>query len=547
MRRWGRAAAACGTATAAMAAAMAMAGIGWAAQAPAAGGAAPVVEGRGAPAPPRAGRPVQVVSTAAQHRSVTVTVYSNGLALVQERRRVTLPAGAVRLEYEDVPAALLADSVRLRILPAGAAELEQQAFHPATLTPAALLKAYQGKTVTLIETRRVAGRMQQVRVPERLVADNGGQIWEVNGHYVVHGPGDLPAFEAPRLPPGLFARPTLAWRLHSRRRGAVTLATRYLTRGLDWHAAYALTLAAGGASGELSAVLAVENRSGVAYPDARLRLVAGQVNSAPPPRRRFFGGIVAGALAAPAAAPPSVSAQRAYAYHLFTLRRPVSLAPNGETQAPWLHAVRVPVHQRYLIQSGAAYLSPMHTAGAVEREAVAVELRIADTAAAGLGRALPEGVVRVYGPVGRNAGESAGKSADGHANAYAGGSAGGTSGGRAVPGGDVFLGADTLPNTAVGGTVRLRLGQAFDLRARRTLAAFRVIAPRQYRATYRIRVRNGGPRAVRVRDDETLRGDWTILHASRKFTRPNATTARFELRVPAGGAATVTYTVEEKY
>ncbi len=526
MRLWGCAATARGTAVAAMAVAMAITGAGWAAQAPTARHPVPVVAGRslrrgGAP------RPRQVVSTAAQRKSVTVTVYNNGLALVRERRRVTLPAGAVVLRYQDVPAALLADSVRLRVRPAGAAQLEQQAFHPATLTPAALLKAYQGKTVTLIQTRRVAGGMQQVRVPERLVADNGGQIWEVNGHYVVHGPGDLPAFEAPRLPPDLFAQPTLVWRLHSRRRGAVTLAARYLTRELDWHAAYALTLAAGGASGELSADMAVENRSGVAYRDARLRLVAGQVNSAAPPPRRFLGGIVAGSLAAPAAAPSLVSAQRAYAYHLFTLRRPVSLAPQGETQAPWLRAARVPVHQRYVVQGGAAYFGPMQTAGAVEREPVAVELRLANTAAAGLGRALPGGVVRVYGPVSE--------------------SAGGKALGPAEPGGDVFLGADALPDTAAGGTLRLRLGQAFDLRARRTLAAFHMIAPRQYRATYRIRVRNGGPRAERVRDDETLRGDWTILHASQPFTRPNAQTARFELRVPAGGAATVTYTVEEKY
>ena len=363
MRRWGCAATVRGTAVAVMAAAMAITGAGWAAPAPTARDGGRVVDGRGTAsrsrpsrgslgAPPRAGQAAQVVSTAAQRRSVTVTVYSNGLALVQERRRVTLPAGAVVLRYRDVPAALLADSVRLRVRPSGVAQLEQQAFHPATLTPAALLKAYQGKTVTLIQTRRVGGRMRRVKVQEKLIADSGGQIWEVNGHYVVHGPGDLPAFEAPRLPADLFAQPTLVWRLHSRRHDAVTIVTRYLTSGLDWHAAYALTLAAGGASGELSAALAVENRSGVAYPDARLRLVAGQVNSAPP--LVFPIGVMA-MQAAAAAAPPAVSAQRAYAYHLFAVRRPVSLAPQGQTQAPWLREVRVPVQRRYVVHGGAAF------------------------------------------------------------------------------------------------------------------------------------------------------------------------------------------------
>ncbi|MGH9533951.1 MAG: DUF4139 domain-containing protein [Terriglobales bacterium] len=458
-----------------------------------------------------------VVSTAGQRTALEVTVYSGGLALVQEQRRVTLLAGPAELRWEGVPANLVADSVQMRALPPAGARIEQQQFEKALLNPGILLKVLQGQTVTLIETQDGGNSSREVKVPAKLVADNGGQIWEIHGRFVVRGPGyRLPSFEVDRLPPGLFAQPTLVWRLVSRRAGAAIFAVRYLTTGIDWHADYALTLAPGGARGTLSAWMTVLDNSTESYPHAQLRLVAGQLNQAEPPPPPPAPAMSFGNTEALMMAPRSgVSARRAYAYHLFTVRQPVSLAKSVETRVPWLAAQAMPVETRYVVSGGAEYLSPMATAGNREPEPVAVQLRFANTAAAGPGRALPAGPVRVYGPVGK--------------------------------GGAVFLGADTLPDTANGGTVHVRLGRAFDLTARRTLTQFRVVQKQDFQATYRVTVRNGGPRAVRVRDDEALRGDWAILRSSQPYTKPTASTARFELRAPAGGATTLTYTVEEKY
>ncbi|MGH9488919.1 MAG: DUF4139 domain-containing protein, partial [Terriglobales bacterium] len=460
----------------------------------------------------------------------------SGLALVRERRRVVLPAGDVLLRYEDVPVSIQPDSVRLQILSApGAVRIGERSFQSATLSPRGLLHAYIGKQLLLTEDRRVDGHEQQVQVPATLVSDSDGYVWRIHGHLVVlPAAGAEPAFEVQRLPAGLYTRPTVVWRLHTRRAGPEVIETEYLARKLSWRAEYVLKLAAAGHRGSLSAAITVVNDSGQAFPGAQLRLVAGQVHGVqPPPGPLPQQFAVAAARPLSVAAPPSVTARRIFAYHLYTVRRPVTLAAPGDDAIPWLPAVNIPVRKTYVVYGAATYLSPMQRAGQGNEEPVAVELAFANTAADGLGRALPAGAVRIYEPVAEPAGQPVAEPAGQPAGA--------------ANGGPVFLGAANLPDTPAGDSVRLQVGQAFDLRARRIETSFRMVKPQVYEASYRITLRNSTRRPVRIQDDEQFRGSWTILRASQRFTQPSASTARFPVAVPAHAMASFTYTVQETY
>lgn len=476
--------------------------------------------------PPKSATPV-VVSTAAGRTGLRLTVYSSGLALVRERRRVVLPAGDVILRYEDIPASIQPDSVRLQILSApSAVRIGEQSFHPPTLFPWALLHAYVGKQVLLIRHVPTAHGTRRVTVPATLVSDTGGYIWRIHGHLSVPTPSSWsPPYEVPALPADLYAGPTLVWRLDGGRGGPATLEVQYLAQKLSWHADYALTLAAGGKSAELSAGMTVINDTGQAFRDARLRLVAGQVATVrqPPAPQPELALPISGAVrAAPVAAPaPPVAAQPVFAYHLYTIRPPVTLAAPGNDAISWLRPTEIAVRKAYIVRGSADYLGPMQFSGRTGQEPVEVRLAFANTAADGLGRALPAGTVRIYAPVG---------AANGPA-----------------PGGPIFLGAVRIAGTPVGATVRLAAGRAFDLRARRVETSFRTVKPQVHEATYRITLRNSTPRPVQVQDDEQFRGDWTIPRASQSFTRPNAATARFLVAVPAHATASFTYTVQETY
>lgn len=472
--------------------------------------AAALLTGAGAAqAPPAA---AVAVSTPAQRTGLNLVIYSGGFALVRERRKIALPAGTVQLRYEGVAETVEPDSARLsagspgRLLPVTAQE-----FHPADLTPRSLLHAYTGKSVVLLRYRYSNGHRRRVEIPATLVSDNGGYLWRVHGH-IEAGYG-LPDFQVPSLPPDLYAQPALVCQLRNRRAGPVAIEARYLAQKIYWSANYALTLDASGRQGQLAGWIEMQNQSGAGFPDARVELVAGPVHAAapPPPRPRpLLARMTAAASAAPAPA-PQVTAQKLYAYHLYTIHQPVSLAPGGKEQVRWLAVAKIPVGKIYVVHGPAVGGFP----SGAQAEPVNVELTIENRRADGLGRALPGGVVRVYGP---------------------------------APGGEeVFLGAGPIPNTVAGGTIQLQPGGSFDISARRVETQWRLISQRESEATYRVTVTNatGGP--VRVRDDEALRGSWTITKSSQKFTQPDAATASFELAVPAHGSASFTYTADETY
>lgn len=474
-----------------------------------------------AQAPPPAPAAPVVVSTPAQRTGLDLVIYSGGFALIRERRKVSLPAGPVALRYEGVPATLEADSARLRAMGASAAlQIEQQRFHPEDLTPRSLLEAYTGKTVTLTRYRYVHGHSERLEIPATLVSAHGGYIWRMNGHITVENGGGnfVPEFQVPRLPAALFAQPTLVWRLRSAKAGPAVIAVGYLAQKIYWSANYALTLNAQGNRGELAGWMTMQNLSGEAYPDARVQLVAGQVHAAAPQSRPVPQPLYARQsetimVAAPASAAPAVTVRKVYAYHLYTIGQPVSLAPGGEEQVRWLAAAKIPVRKMYVVHGEAEYLGDFPSG--VQTEPVDVALTIENRRADGLGRALPGGVVRVYGP---------------------------------APGGrEVFLGAARIPDTAAGGTIHLQPGGSFDISARRVQTQLRRIKQGESQATYQVTVANATGSPVRVRDDEALRGSWTITKSSQTFTQPNASTARFEFSVPAHGSASFTYTVDEAY
>lgn len=185
-----------------------------------------------------------LVAERGAQREVTLTVYQSDLGLVRDTREVGLGAGVVSV-------------------------LEQR-YAAGLLTPETLLARFIGREVEL----RMHGRL----VRARLLGTTGGPVYELDGKVYVN-PDATPVL--PFLPEDLVARPTLAWRLRSREAGRRWLEAAYLTSGLSWQAVYTLVLDRDATRDDLTGWASVTNRSGVAYRDATLALVAGDVNRAP--------------------------------------------------------------------------------------------------------------------------------------------------------------------------------------------------------------------------------------------------------------------------
>ena len=268
---------------------------------------------------------------------------------------------------------------------------------------------------------------------------------------------------------------------------------------------------------DLNGWVTLTNRSGTAYPNAKLQLVAGDVNRVRDELRRAKATGAVMALAEKAASP--MAQESLFEYHLYTLGRATMLADNQTKQVALLGATGVPVKKELLLNgSDYYYRSSIGDIGQKLKAAVYVEF--ANRESTRLGQPLPKGVVRVY-------------KRDSAGNAQ-------------------FVGEDRIDHTPKNDTVRLHLGDAFDVTADKKQTDFRRREPSNKasyvaESAYEIVLRNAKSEAVSVTVREPVPGDWTMLEASQAHTKVAAGTAEWRVNVPAGGTTTLKYRVLVRY
>ena len=444
----------------------------------------------------------EIVSGTAEREATAVTVYNDDLALVKERRRVTLLAGQARLALRDVAAQLRPETALLRGLDRPLVLLEQN-FDFDLLTPEKLLEKYVGREVAVIRSHPTTG--EERREKATVLATNGGPVLRFADRIETGAPGRI-VFD--RVPANLRDRPTLSVLL-SGRAGAQPVELSYLTGGLSWQADYVANLSGDGRSLDLNGWVTLTNRSGAGYEEATLQLVAGTVNRVRAPQPRM--------LARPATAPKAMAMEAAQEalmdYHLYSFERPTTIADNQTKQLALLSAGNVPVRREYLL-AGADYYYQGRYGEIGRRLKPAVFLEF-ENRGGQLGRPLPAGVVRVYAKDSRGAAQ--------------------------------FVGEDRIEHTAKNEKLKLRLGEAFDVTADRKQTAYRKIADNVVETAYRIELRNAKDEAVVVKVQEPMPGDWEIVQESLKGTRESARIVAWDVTVPAGGAAVLEYTARVRW
>ncbi len=449
------------------------------------------------------GAPARIRCDAGARRSVSLTAYNHDLGLVRDVRRVALPGGEAELWFEDVAARIDPTSVAVRAL-RGSLRVIEQNFRYDLISPARLLEKYVGRDLELV--RYPHGREQApVHVPARLLATNEGYVYDIGGEIVIDPVGEV---HLPKLPDGLIARPSLVWTLDGG--GAVTLEASYLTRGVSWHADYVAVLEGDSDRFDLSGWVTLENHSGASYENATLKLVAGDVHRAEPPRREMME-----ALAARPGRSPEVREEALFEYHLYTVGRPTTVHDNETKQIALLGASGVQAHRRYVYEPRMrVFRRAMGDAETTTK--VGVTLEFINSRRNHLGLPLPAGIVRVYQ--------------------------------RDRDGALQLVGEDRIDHTPRDETVRMRMGDAFDVVAERTQTDFDVVTSgRVFRSSYRVVIRNHKDEAVTVEVVERPGGDWRIERASRRWTKEAHRRVRFDVPVEANGESVLTYTITVRY
>ncbi len=449
----------------------------------------------------------------ADQQSVAVTIYNQDLALVKDTRRLALEAGLNRIALREVSGRMRAETALLRSLShPGALSLIEQNFDFDLLTPAKLLEKYVGRSVRIVRTHPTTGA-ESFELATVLAASSG-VVLKIGDRIETGLPGRI-VYDG--VPANLRDRPTLVSELHSARAGAQTVELSYLSGGLSWKADYVAELNTADNALDLSGWVTLTNASGTSYPNARLQLVAGDVNRVRDELRMAARGA---ALQSRAEAPaPAMRQESLFEYHLYTLGRPTTIGNNQTKQVALLTASGVPVTKELVLQ-GSDYYYRSSAGGIGQKLKVAVFVQLDNREASGLGMPMPKGVVRVY-------------KKDGAGNAQ-------------------FVGEDGIDHTPKNEKVRLKLGDAFDVTADKKQTDFRRREPTNqasyvFESAYEIVLRNAKKEAATVVVREPVPGDWTMLEQSHRHAKVASGTAEWRVPVPAEGSTTLRYRVLVRY
>jgi len=453
----------------------------------------------------------EIISAASDQQNVAVTIYNDNLALVKDARQVTLARGLNQLAWREVSAQMRPETALLRNLsnPDGF-RLQEQNFDFDLLTPEKLLEKYVGREVIVIRSHPTTGA--ETRETATVLSTNNGVVLKFGDRIETGVPGRL-AF--PGVPDTLRDTPTLVISLVNPTAGPQNLELSYLTGGLSWRADYVAELNGSDDRIDLNGWVTLTNQSGAAYPNAKLQLVAGDLNRVrdpqPAPRAMM-------AMAAKVEDAAEMQQESLFEYHLYTLQRPTTLRENQTKQVALMSASQVPVQKEYLLAGANYYYSGQYgELGQKLKVGVFVEF---DNKGEGLGIPLPRGVIRMY-------------KKDSQGNAQ-------------------FVGEDRIDHTPKNETVRLKLGDAFDVTADRKQTDFQKLAGTGrynyvFESAYEIVLKNAKQEPVTVTVREPMPGDWTMVSASQPHTKAASGTAEWQVNVPAEGKTTLTYRVRVRY
>lgn len=443
-----------------------------------------------------------------------------GYAMVRQDRTLRLEQGRSTLKFTDVAALLDPTTVTFTSLTDPRTRVLEQSYQFDLVSTDKLLLKFVDRPIIV---ERTAGDATETISGTLLSSVDGLVLRDKDGG--IHALRNYSAVRFPQLPGGLDTRPTLVWDIQAPKGGDQRMRVTYQTGGMTWWADYNLVFNEGkdANSGllDLSAWVSIINQSGATYPDAKLKLIAGDVNRVQRDARVVRKQVMELAVAADAA-PPGFEQKSFFEFHLYTLGRPTTLPNNSTKQIELFEkASKIPARRQLvyygLPMSPYAMGSPQtdRNFGVQSNPKVDVYLEFRNDKQHGLGVPLPAGRVRV----------SKLDTADGSLE---------------------FIGEDAIDHTPKDETVRIKLGSAFDVVGERRQVDFAVDSRGHWmEEEFEIKLRNHKDQPVEVIVKENLYRwtNWKLLSHSHTYTKEDARTVHFPVKVEKNGETTVRYRV----
>ena len=424
-----------------------------------------------------------------------VTIYNQNFGVVKEYRAKHLFNGLNQVLYEGVASAIDPTSVKLKAVD-GVVNVLEQNFQYDLVSKAKILQKYIGKNITAYlmygdRKELVEGELLSHSGSELILKDRDGGIQTLQSSNLV----------LPELPEGLITKPTLEWLVESTEDKNQTLELSYITSGMTWRSDYVVVVNKDDNALDLNGWVTVTNNAGTTFYDTSLKLVAGDV-------RRVSGGVPAPYAAELAydrkAGASQFSEESLFEYHLYDLQRKTTLKNNEQKQISLLEAANVFAEKEFVYEN---------TYWATSNKKVNVKLNFNNTEANNLGIPLPAGIVRVFK-----------KDSEDKLQ---------------------FIGEDRIDHTPRDETLRLYLGDAFDVTGERKQMDYNDLGG-YYEYKWEVLLKNHKDDDIVVTVLESTGGDWEIISETHEHIKESNRKIKWRLPVKARKQTKLTYTISYK-
>jgi hypothetical protein len=443
---------------------------------------------------------------------LALAVYNSNIALVRDVRQLPLPSGTFRLKFMDIAATVNPATVHFRsVTEPDKVAVREQNYEYDLLEPNKLLNKYVGKEVTLVRSYMDNGTTKREEIKATLLANNNGPVWKIGNDIVTGAYGE--SYRFPEVPANLYDRPTLLMSLENSGARKQIIETSYLASNLSWNADYVLTVGREDKAADLDGWVTLVNNSGTAFHNAKLQLVAGDLNRIPEQARYRAMEMSVNGSAAKAAA--GFVQENFSEYHLYSLSRRTSVEDKESKQISLLEGSGIPVEKLFVVNGQNYYYRNAQNPGSPLKDPVMVFYKFKNEEKSGLGIPVPAGNVRVYQ--------------------------------KDSKGGLLFIGEDHIDHTPKDEFITVKIGNAFDLVAERKQTDFKSISKNVWELEFEITLRNHKDSAVTVQVNEPIGGDWEMLSSTFPAKKTEAFAAQFNVPVKANGEAVLRYRIRARW
>ncbi|MDR2902256.1 MAG: hypothetical protein LBU87_04030, partial [Lactobacillales bacterium] len=432
-------------------------------------------------------------------KELSITIYNQDRALVQDERNAALSTGVQDIAFQSVSDQLIAESALM--IGKDISVLEQN-FNYDMLSYYSMMNKSVGDIVTVEQTNPATGAIASQKAT-LMAFDGGSAILKVGDQIKSLGQNERISFS--KIPDNLRAKPTLVVKIDSKLAGDQTLNLRYLTRGLSWDANYIAQLSDDETQMDLNGFITLNNRSGIPYKNAKVNLVAGDVNTVAryvAPRAMMAKGMAMETGMLDNAMPASEALGD---FHLYSLPQTTDVLSNQTKQVALLSKQGVKVQKVY------EYRNVIPTQGEVKNVKPNIFMTFENEKENALGIPLPKGVMRFY----KN--NSSGAS--------------------------LFVGEDTIDHTPNKQQVRLKMGQAFDIFVNAKQTERVKLSEKSYRATYEVTINNGSEKMSTVTIYQSFPTTYRMVSETIASTKETANMHKWVIPVLANSEKTFTYTI----